>query len=90
MRVDTPNMEAWAGVGWVQDKETGRGLFAEHVGNSEKTVVEDIRQSLKAFMETRDVDFGDIHMKVVGKTCKREPVCALVVATYQAQGWEVD
>ncbi len=30
MRVDTPNVEAWAGIGWVQDAETGKGLFVEH------------------------------------------------------------
>jgi len=27
MRVDTPNVEAWAGIGWVQDQKTGKGLF---------------------------------------------------------------
>src|SRR5476649_734323 len=32
MRVDTPNAEAWAGIGWVQDHETGKGLFVEHEG----------------------------------------------------------
>lgn len=88
MRVDTPNAEAWAGIGWVQDKETGKGLFAEHNGNSEKTVRQDIEQSLTAFMATRNIDFGEIHMKVVGRTCKHNPVCALVVATYQAEGWQ--
>jgi hypothetical protein len=40
MRVDTPNIEAWAGIGWVQDKETGKGLFVEHEGNSQHTVEE--------------------------------------------------
>jgi arginine decarboxylase len=88
MRVDTPNAEAWAGIGWVQDKETGKGLFAEHIGNSEKTVVEDITQSLNAFMATRNIDFGPIHMKTIGKTCKFNPVCALVIATYQSDDWK--
>ena len=87
MRVDTPNAEAWAGIGWVQDKETGKGLFVEHEGNSEHTVIEDIKQSLAALMKTRNVDFGEIHMKVVGVTCEHLPVCALVAASYQAQSW---
>lgn len=86
-RVDTPNTEAWAGIGWVQDKGTGKGLFVEHEGLSEKTVRKDIKQSLEALMATRNVDFGAIHMKVVGRTCNHEPVCALVVAVYQASGW---
>jgi len=87
-RVVTPNEEAWAGIGWVQDKKTGRGLFVEHEGNSEKSVRRDIEQSLTALMATRNVDFGQIHMKVDGRTCKYEPVCALVVAVYQASDWE--
>jgi arginine decarboxylase len=90
MRVDSPNSEAWAGIGWVQDKKTGRGLFVEHEGLSEKTVCDDITQSLNALMATRNVDFGKIHMKVVGRTCKHEPVCALVVAVYQASSWSRD
>src|SRR4051812_11887109 len=32
MRIDTPNAEAWAGIGWVQDPVTKKGLFVEHEG----------------------------------------------------------
>ncbi len=87
MRVDTPNAEAWAGIGWVQDQETGKGLFVEHEGANEGTVRRDIQQSLESLMATRNVDFGEIHMKVIGRTCTHEPVCALVIATYQTTGW---
>lgn len=87
MRVDKPNVEAWAGIGWVQDPETGKGLFVEHEGNSEHAVQLDIRQSLNALMATRNVDFGPIQMKVVGRTCTHQPVCAMVVAVYQASDW---
>jgi arginine decarboxylase len=86
-RVDTPNVEAWAGIGWVQDKKTGKGLFVEHEGESEKAVRRDINQSLEALMATRNVDFGAIKMRVIGKTCTHHPVCALVVAIYQASDW---
>ncbi len=41
-RVDTPNVEAWAGIGWVQDQKSGKGLFVEHEGSSEMTVRQDI------------------------------------------------
>ena len=87
-RVDTPNVEAWAGIGWVQEKESGKGLFVEHEGNSEAAVRRDITQSLTALMATRNVDFGEIQMQVVGKTCTHHPVCALVVAVYQSSNWE--
>jgi arginine decarboxylase len=87
-REERPNAEAWAGIGWVQDKETGKGLFVEHEGGSETAVRSDIKQSLEALMATRNVDFGPIHMHVVGKVCKHLPVCAMVVAAYQASSWE--
>ena len=86
-RVDTPNAEAWAGIGWVQQKETGKGLFVEHEGANEASVRRDIEQSLQALMRIRGVDFGPITMKVVGRTCLHEPVCALVIASYQASSW---
>lgn len=83
-----PNREAWAGIGWVQDKKTGKGLFVEHEGESELTVREDIRDSLQALMATRNVDFGEIQMKVVGRMCHKDPICALVVAVYEANDWQ--
>ncbi len=87
-RAHIPNEEAWAGIGWVQDKKTGKGLFVEHEGSSEKSVRNDITQSLEALMATRNVDFGKINMEVVGTTCKHLPVCAMVVAVYQASDWD--
>ncbi len=86
-RVDTPNVEAWAGIGWVQDKKTRKGLFVEHEGNSEEAVRRDITQSLEALMATRNIDFGEINMKVVGRVCTYHPVCALVVAVYKSDDW---
>lgn len=89
-RESTPNREAWAGIGWVQEKKSGKGLFVEHEGESRKTVEDDIRDSLHALMATRNVDFGEINMHVVGTTCHRDPICAMVVAVYQASGWRND
>ncbi len=88
MRVDTPNMEAWAGIGWVHDKKTGKGLFVEHEGANEDSVRRDIKASLEALQGIRRVDFGDMHMEVAGRTCTHDPVCALVIAVYQAGDWE--
>jgi arginine decarboxylase len=87
-RSSVPNEEAWAGIGWVQDKKTGKGLFVEHNGESKTSVERDITQSLEALMATRNVNFGKIHMKVVGKTCGINPVCALVIAVFQASEWD--
>ena len=87
MRVTRPNAEAWAGIGWVQDKESGKGLFVEHEGGSEDSVRRDITQSLESLMATRNVNFGEIQMKVIGKTCTHEPICALVIAAFEASDW---
>lgn len=87
-RADSPNSEAWAGIGWVQDAETGKGLFVEHEGNSENSIRRAIKQSLSALMATRNIDFGPINMHVVGYTCKHYPVCAMVAAVYQASDWD--
>lgn len=87
MRIDTPNVEAWAGIGWVQDKKTGKGLFVEHEATNEQTVRRDIKASLESLQGIRSLDFGPIHMKVVGRICTVEPVCALVIAVYEAESW---
>lgn len=88
IRVDTPNMEAWAGIGWVQDRKTGKGFFVEHEGTNEKSVRRDIKASLEAMQGIRHVDFGDMHMEVAGRTCTHDPVCALTIAVFQADDWE--
>lgn len=87
-RASTPGEEAWAGIGWVQDEETGKGLFVEHEGVSEQEVRQDIQDSLQQLMATRKIDLGKIQMKVQGVKCEDAPVCAMVVAAYQASDWQ--
>ena len=41
-RADEPGTEAWAGIGWIQDPDLGRGLFVEHEGGSEAQVQDDL------------------------------------------------
>lgn len=86
-RTDVVGQEVWAGIGWVQDKETGKGLFVEHEGQSEAAVKDSITASLKALMETRGIDFGAIQMRIQGAICEGEPVCAMVAAAYQTSDW---
>jgi arginine decarboxylase len=86
-RVTTRNAEAWAGLGWVSDERTGRGLFVEHHGSSRAEVEGDIHDSLSTLCHNRGVEFGAHHMRLAGITCRDDAVCALVVATYGASGW---
>ncbi len=45
-RSDTVGEEAWAGLGWVQSDEDGRGLFVEHHGVTRQHVEDEIEASL--------------------------------------------
>lgn len=87
-RVSEPGVQAWAGIGWVQDSGSGKGLFVEHEGTDEESVRSDISSSLEALTETRGIDFGPVEMVVNGITCVDKPVCAMVIAAYQTSGWD--
>ena len=90
-RVDRPGREAWAGIGWVQHEETGRGLFVEHEGLSERHVRDDIEHSLAALVESRPhVEFGPMQSVVQGAVCDGTPVCAMAAAVYESASWSID
>lgn len=86
-RESRKGFEAWSGIGWVQDQKSGKGLFVEHEGESKSYVEESIKNSLEHMMSSRNLNFGEIKMKVIGGKCTNTPICALVVATYQVRGW---
>ena len=86
-RTSRRNEEAWAGIGWMQDPETKKGLLVEHEGHTETEVKSDIENSLRGLAENRGMKFGPINMKVVGKKCISLPVCALVTAVFESQRW---
>ncbi len=79
--------EAWAGIGWVQELGSGRGLFVEHHGNSQHQVEAQIHETMQSMLAYRDGDWGDIDFVTVGITCEKNPVCAVAAAVYQAEPW---
>jgi arginine decarboxylase len=81
------NQEVWAGIGWMQDPETKRGLLVEHEGHSEAEVRADIEHSLAALARNRHMSFGPVSMHVVGTKCVNLPVCALVAAVFESTSW---
>lgn len=90
-RVNRPGREAWAGIGWVQHEESGRGLFVEHEGHSEEQLHQDLERSLTSLVAARPgTTFGPIQTKVTGARCEGQPICAMVVAVYEAEGWTID
>lgn len=87
MRVEEPGQQAWAGVGWAQEPDSGKGLFVEHEGHSQAEVRHDLEATLSSMARTRDGGFGPHDYAVQGTMCRDEPACALVVAVYGSAPW---
>jgi arginine decarboxylase len=87
-RTSQRNQEVWAGIGWMQDPKTKRGLLVEHEGNSEAEVKADITHSLQALARNRGMEFGIPRMHIVGTKCTDLPTCALVVAVFESSSWK--
>lgn len=79
--------QACAGIGWVQSDVDGRGLFVEHHAESEETVKKLVDNSLSDMVKYRPTEFGGVHSEIIGIECVDKPVCAIVVAVYQAEPW---
>lgn len=87
-RTDTPHEEAWAGIGWIQEEGTGRGLLVEHIAHSEAQLTADIESSLDALAAGRPtVEFGPHKSVIESTTCVDGPVCALVIAVVESAPW---
>jgi pyruvoyl-dependent arginine decarboxylase len=80
---------AWAGLGWCVD-ETGGGLFVEHHGGSEASVVEQIELSLGDMNAKRGGGYGPVQMALASAHCTGLPTCAVVVAAYRVSSWHED
>ncbi len=79
--------EAWAGLGWTQESEGGRGLFVELHGSSKRAVETAIDSTLESMKQARPYDYGKNESQITGIVCEGDPVCALVIAVYSSEGW---
>ncbi len=87
-RVERPHEEAWAGIAWCQDVDTGQGLFVEHHGHSQLQVQADLVSSIEAIADDRPGHaWGEPQLALTGVTCDDMPVCALAVACFQHDPW---
>lgn len=85
---ELPHHEAWAGIAWaVRDDGSGAGLFVEHEGPSKEQVSRDLTSSLDDLIEGRGGGYSPAGRSLASVTCETEPVCAVVIASYLAQGW---
>jgi arginine decarboxylase len=91
LRVDTRYEEAVAGLGWIQAPSSGRGLFVEHVGHTEREVRRDILATLESMAAGRpQMEFGSPELLVRSTACAGEPTCALVAAVFEHDPWRGD
>ena len=84
-----PNEQAWAGIGWVVLDEDGAGLFVEHGADSEEECRRLLKATLSDLCTSRGHALEDyVHdYEVIGAVCEDKPVCAIIAAVYDAEGW---
>jgi len=87
MREQRPGREAHAGIGWVQEASSGRGLFVELHDSRRERLERDLHATLNAMCSGRGVDYGPVQTEIASLRCIDQPVCALVVAVYASQHW---
>lgn len=86
-REDRPGHSVHAGIGWVQDEDTGNGLFVELHDHDHSRLQQDLAATLRSMQRQRGVDLGPVHTEIASARCDGEPVCALVIAVYASQPW---
>jgi arginine decarboxylase len=80
--------EVWAGIGWIQNQDSGRGLFAEAKGASEAEVRLQLDRTLDDMSRRRTGEqWSPPEMAVAGATCTGSPICALSAAAFATEGW---
>lgn len=87
MREDRPGHAAHAGIGWVIDEASGRGLFVELHDDNVERLQHDLQSTLVTMQRNRGILLGPVHTEIASCTCSAEPVCALAIAVYAPQPW---
>lgn len=82
--------QVWAGIGWIRDPASGRGLLVEHEAHSAADLVTDIEASLASLRQGRGPagkQLTEASIVTAGITCTDQPVCALVLAMFATEPW---
>ena len=82
----------WAGLGWLVDLKSGKGIFVEHIAPSKDGVLLEINHSINAMRQYRNSLDNDINHKIVGisrqdKNSDCSYLCALVCAVFEITPW---
>lgn len=82
-----PEHEIWAGLGWLTEKKSSRGIIVEQKGGKREQVIRKIKDTLLSMRSCRPYLDSEIEYKVIGGKCKDWPICALVCAVFDVEGW---
>ena len=87
MRQCEPRRQAHAGIAWIQEGDSGLGLFVELHDENRDRLEHDLHRTLESMRRHRDADFGPVQVAIASTQCLQVPVCALVVAVYACEPW---
>jgi arginine decarboxylase len=80
---------AHAGIGWVQRRDDGSGLFIDLHDDDSGRLEHDLRAAFAAIPCLRDAAHGPVQIALAPRLCTGLPVCALVVAAFSAQACDL-
>ena len=86
-RVSTPGRLACAGLGWVQDEDTGAGVLVEHCGDDVASVEAQLEATLRDVAGRRPGRYSGPEWRVTEVECLDVPVAAVVVAALRVEPW---
>jgi len=78
---------AWAGLGWTQESESGRGLFVELHAHDKRDLEQSIDATLESMKSRRSCEYGKNETELAGTVCNGPPACAVVIACYSSERW---
>jgi arginine decarboxylase len=87
MREDRAGRCAHAGIGWIQEEASGRGLFVEMHDTDRARLEGSLRATLDAMRGSRRLVYGPAETEIASVRCVTRPVCALVAAVYASEPW---
>ncbi len=79
--------EIWAGLGWLTEKSSARGIIVEQKANTRERVICKIEDTLTCMRSYRSYLDSEIECKIIGGKCEGRPICALVCAVFNIESW---
>ena len=82
-----PGASACAGLGWIQDDDSGAGLLVEHYGEDEAAVEAQLKATRDDLAGRRPGRFGPLSARIASIACADDTVAAVVVAALRVESW---